>query len=136
MTRFRPCIDILSGRVTQIVGGTLRDSSNKSSSNTDTDAPVADPNLASITGNPRSSLLQSSDHITNHTSLLPSTYFARLYRENGLTGGHVILLSPGEDSQKAAREACDAWPGELQVGGGINPQNAPGWIRAGAGKVR
>ena len=133
MTRFRPCVDILSGRVTQIVGGSLRE--NRNNNDKDKDNNAAATTAASVTDNPQI-YQQSSNHITNHTSHLPSAHFARLYREHKLTGAHVILLSQDEYSRKAAREACDAWPGEMQVGGGINPQNAPEWIRAGAGKVR
>ncbi|KAG6919434.1 hypothetical protein DXG01_006317 [Tephrocybe rancida] len=59
--------------------------------------------------------------------------FARLYRDNKLEGGHVIKLGPRNDA--AAREALQAWPGGLQIGGGINDQNAQEWIDAGAGKV-
>ena len=36
-------------------------------------------------------------------------------RADGLTGGHVIRLGPGNDG--AAREALAAWPGGLQLGG-------------------
>lgn len=46
------------------------------------------------------------------------------------------MLDAIEGSRTAAREACAAWPGEMQVGGGINAQNAAEWIAAGAGKVR
>ncbi|KAG6814178.1 hypothetical protein H0H92_000854 [Tricholoma furcatifolium] len=59
--------------------------------------------------------------------------FARLYRDNGLEGGHVIKLGPRNDG--AAREALAAWPGGLQIGGGINDENAQEWIEAGASKV-
>ncbi|KAG6817406.1 hypothetical protein H0H87_009050 [Tephrocybe sp. NHM501043] len=59
--------------------------------------------------------------------------FARLYRENNLEGGHVIKLGPRNDA--AAREALQAWLGHLQIGGGINDQNAQEWINAGASKV-
>ncbi|KAG6900969.1 hypothetical protein C0993_004407 [Termitomyces sp. T159_Od127] len=59
--------------------------------------------------------------------------FARLYRDNKLEGGHVIKLGPGNDA--AAREALAAWPGGLQIGGGIDDQNAQEWINAGASKV-
>ncbi|KAG6854786.1 hypothetical protein C0991_001213 [Blastosporella zonata] len=59
--------------------------------------------------------------------------FARLYRDNKLEGGHVIKLGPRNDT--AAREALQAWPGGLQIGGGINDQNAQEWIDAGASKV-
>lgn len=63
----------------------------------------------------------------------PPAYYAELYRSNGLTGGHVIKLGPGND--KAAREALAAWPQGLQVGGGINASNAQEWLDAGAEKV-
>jgi phosphoribosylformimino-5-aminoimidazole carboxamide ribonucleotide (ProFAR) isomerase len=59
--------------------------------------------------------------------------FARLYREHGLEGGHVIKLGPGNDD--AARDALRAWPGALQIGGGINDENAKEWLDAGASKV-
>lgn len=71
---------------------------------------------------------------TNHVSLHPAGHFARLYRDNGLTGAHVIMLGPGNDD--AAREALAAWPGGLQVGGGITDRNAREWIDNGAEKVR
>lgn len=48
------------------------------------------------------SLLTSSSH--------PPAYYTNLYRENNLSGGHVIKLGPGND--EAAREALAAWPGE------------------------
>jgi phosphoribosylformimino-5-aminoimidazole carboxamide ribotide isomerase len=57
-----------------------------------------------------------------------------LYRDNDLTGAHVIMLGPG--NTEAAREALAAWPGALQVGGGITDKNAGEWIEAGAEKVR
>ncbi|KAH0587565.1 Enzyme that catalyzes the fourth step in the histidine pathway [Termitomyces sp. 'cryptogamus'] len=59
--------------------------------------------------------------------------FARLYRDNNLKGGHVIKLGRGNDA--AAREALAAWPGGLQIGGGMNDQNAQEWIDVGASKV-
>ncbi|KAK1236570.1 Enzyme that catalyzes the fourth step in the histidine pathway [Marasmius sp. AFHP31] len=59
--------------------------------------------------------------------------FARLYKENSLEGGHVIKLGPGNDD--AAKQALSAWPGSLQIGGGINDENAQLWIDAGASKV-
>jgi len=70
---------------------------------------------------------------TNFVSQLPPAHFAKLYRDNGLTGAHVIMLGPG--NTEAAREALEAWPGGLQVGGGITDQNAREWIDAGAEKV-
>jgi len=71
---------------------------------------------------------------TNFVSPHPPSHFARLYRDNDLTGAHVIMLGPG--NQDAARESLAAWPGKLQVGGGINDKNAREWIDAGAEKVR
>lgn len=102
MTIFRPCIDLHSGQVKQIVGGTL-----------DENAP--------------------GSLKTNFVSPHPPAHFARLYRDNGLRGAHVIMLGPG--NADAAREALAAWPGGLQVGGGITDQNAREWIDAGAEKV-
>ena len=67
---------------------------------------------------------------TNFVSENDSTYYAELYRKDNLTGGHVIKLGPGNDD--AAKNALKAWPGGLQVGGGINDQNARFWLDQGA----
>jgi len=75
----------------------------------------------------------STELRTNYVSKLPSSHYARLYRDNDLRGAHVIMLGPGNED--AAREACEAWPGALQVGGGINEGNAARWIGWGAEKV-
>lgn len=98
---FRPCIDLHEGRVKQIVGGSLSDSS------------------ASLR--------------TNFISEQPPRYYAELYRKDDLRGGHVIMLGP--NNVDAAREALSAWPGGLQIGGGINAQNAKDWLNAGASHV-
>lgn len=70
---------------------------------------------------------------TNFVSDRDSAWYADLYRRDGLTGGHVIKLGAGND--EASRDALAAWPGGLQVGGGIVPGNAEEWIRAGASHV-
>ncbi|EEQ86925.1 Histidine biosynthesis bifunctional protein hisB [Blastomyces dermatitidis] len=70
---------------------------------------------------------------TNYISSHPAGYFAKLYKEHGLAGGHVVMLGGG--NEEAAREALAAWPGGLQVAGGINDKNAQYWIEAGAEKV-
>lgn len=101
MTRFRPCIDLHSGQVKQIVGGTLS--------------------------------IQVSALKTNYVSQLPAGHYAQLYKDHALTGAHVIMLGPGNED--ATKEALKAWPGALQVGGGINDQNAMQWIERGAEKV-
>ncbi|KAL9045112.1 MAG: hypothetical protein Q9214_001806 [Letrouitia sp. 1 TL-2023] len=101
MTKFRPCIDLHSGQVKQIVGGTLNN--------------------------------ESAKLRVNHVSGLPASHFASLYREHGLGGAHVIMLGPG--NEVAAQEALSAWPGALQIGGGITEANAKLWIDRGAEKV-
>ncbi|MBI1175898.1 phosphoribosylformimino-5-aminoimidazole carboxamide ribotide isomerase [bacterium] len=70
---------------------------------------------------------------TNFVSERSAGWFAQKYREDNLTGGHVIKLGPGNDD--AAREALAAWPGGLQIGGGINGDNAATWLEAGASHV-
>ncbi len=102
MTRFRPCIDLHSGQVKQIVGGTLTTT--------------------------------TSDLETNYVSKLPSSHFAKIYKDNDLKGAHVIMLGPG--NEEAARSALAEWEGGLQVGGGITAENAAQWVEWGAEKVR
>jgi phosphoribosylformimino-5-aminoimidazole carboxamide ribotide isomerase len=70
---------------------------------------------------------------TNYVSKLPARYYAALYKDHDLQGGHVVMLGPGNDT--AAKEALNAWPGGLQVAGGITDQNAKYWILQGAQKV-
>ncbi|KAG0652395.1 hypothetical protein D0Z07_1474 [Hyphodiscus hymeniophilus] len=101
MTKFRPCIDLHSGQVKQIVGGTLT--------------------------------AATADLKTNYVSKLPAGHFAKLYKDNGLEGAHVIMLGPGNEA--AAKEALEEWKGGLQVGGGITDENAKQWIEWGAERV-
>ncbi len=70
---------------------------------------------------------------TNFVSKKPAAWFAELYRRDGLAGGHVIMLGPGNEPE--ARAALAAFPGGLQIGGGINSENARGWLDAGASHV-
>ena len=70
---------------------------------------------------------------TNFVSEKSSAEYASLYRKDGLRGGHVILLGPG--NELSARAALAAYPGGLQVGGGVNVDNAAGWLDAGASHV-
>lgn len=76
---------------------------------------------------------QVSDLKTNYVSQQTAGYYANLYKETNSTGGHVVMLGPGNEN--AAREALEQWPGKLQVGGGITDKNALEWIEAGAEKV-
>ncbi|MBQ0012680.1 MAG: phosphoribosylformimino-5-aminoimidazole carboxamide ribotide isomerase [Clostridiales bacterium] len=103
---FRPCIDIHNGKVKQIVGGTLDDSGAKE----------------------------------NFVSERSSAYFAKYYQELGIRGGHIIMLNKVgtpeyEASKSAAMEALEAYPGGMQVGGGIQAENAGAFIEAGASHV-
>ena len=70
---------------------------------------------------------------TNFVSDRPAAWYASLYQRDGLKGGHVILLGPGNEA--AAREALGAYPGGLHLGGGVNEDNAKGWLEAGASHV-
>ena len=106
---FRPCIDLRNGKVTQIVGATLRDAAASAASSAAEDAQ------------------------TNFLSDQGAAHFARMYAEDGLRGGHVIMRGPGKE--EAALEALRAYPGGLQVGGGVGPHNAATYIEAGASHV-
>lgn len=105
---FRPCIDIHNGKVKQIVGGTLTDEEDFAKENFVSDMQAAD--------------------------------YAALYRKKGLRGGHIILLnsvgSPYyEADKKQAEGALAAWPGALQIGGGIQADNAASFLSMGASHV-
>ncbi len=67
---------------------------------------------------------------TNFVSEHDAAWYAELYQRDGLTGGHVIKLGPGND--EAARSALAAYPQGLQLGGGIHLENAQQWLDAGA----
>ncbi len=76
----------------------------------------------------------------NFVSERGAAYFAEIYRQRGLTGGHVILLDAAdspyyEQTRQQALEALRAYPGGLMVGGGITPENAWKFLEAGAGHV-
>ncbi|MCR5654761.1 MAG: phosphoribosylformimino-5-aminoimidazole carboxamide ribotide isomerase [Lachnospiraceae bacterium] len=106
--QFRPCIDIHNGAVKQIVGATLKD--------------------------------QGDSANENFVSTNEADYYARLYKEHDLKGGHVILLNASDSPYYAktkaqALKALAAYPGGLQVGGGITAENAKEFIDAGASHV-
>lgn len=69
----------------------------------------------------------------NFVSENSAAWFAGLYQKDNLTGGHVIMLGKGNET--AAREALAAYPGGMQIGGGINADNARSWLDAGASHV-
>ena len=107
--QFRPCIDIHQGRVKQIVGGTLKDSADGKA---DSETPE-----------------------TNFETETSSAEFARMYQRDGIFGGHVIMLSRDDGTTQAAMDAVSAFPGGLQVGGGVTAETAMPLIDAGASHV-
>lgn len=105
---FRPCIDIHNGKVKQIVGGSLQDEGNTA----------------------RENFVAKQDAV----------FFAKLYRQEGIRGGHIILLNPSdseyfEKTKNQALRALRAYPEGLQLGGGINPENAKEFLDSGASHV-
>jgi len=70
---------------------------------------------------------------THFVSERPAAWYAELYKRDGLRGGHVIMLGPGNEA--AARGALAAFPGGLQIGGGVNLENARAWLETGASHV-
>ena len=105
---FRPCIDIHNGKVKQIVGGTLKDAGDFAAE--------------------------------NFVSEQDAAFYADLYRRCGLRNGHIILLNPPSSEYypatlAQAEAALAAWPGGLQIGGGINAENAASFLEKGASHV-
>lgn len=105
---FRPCIDIHNGKVKQIVGGSLADAGN-----------AADENFVSE---------------------YDAGFYAELYKSRNLKGGHIIILNAAgsefyEADRQQAFRALSAYSGGLQVGGGINADNAADYLNAGASHV-
>jgi len=110
--KFRPCIDLHNGQVKQIVGSTLTDATTATDDNNNANKTSLD---------------------TNFETDRPAADYAKMYETDALTGGHVIMLGPG--NQEAAQNALKAYPKGLQVGGGINDTNALSWLEAGASHV-
>ncbi|MBD5395853.1 MAG: phosphoribosylformimino-5-aminoimidazole carboxamide ribotide isomerase [Lachnospiraceae bacterium] len=76
----------------------------------------------------------------NFVSKQTAAFFAGLYRDKGLKGGHIILLNPAssefyEETKKQALLALKEYPGGLMAGGGITPDNAVEYLNAGASHV-
>lgn len=106
--KFRPCIDIHNGKVKQIVGG---------------------------------SLLDKGDYAQdNFVSEKDGDFYAKLYKDAGLEGGHIILLNPAGSQyyEEDVRQAClalSAYPGGLQIGGGMTAENAAFFLEQGASHI-
>lgn len=76
---------------------------------------------------------QDQNVIENFVAEQDSAYYANMFKEDQLTGGHVIMLGSG--NEEAALLALKAYPNGLQVGGGITNENAKKYIEAGASHV-
>jgi phosphoribosylformimino-5-aminoimidazole carboxamide ribotide isomerase len=75
----------------------------------------------------------AADVVENFVSDHDPAYYAEQFRQDGLTGGHVIMLGGGNEA--AASEALSAYRGGLQIGGGIHADNAADWLERGASHV-
>lgn len=80
-----------------------------------------------------STLGKISPVVENFISEKDSSYYAKMFANDGLTGGHVIMLGPG--NEEAAALALKSYPGGLQIGGGITAENAKQYIDLGASHV-
>ena len=79
------------------------------------------------------SLDDVSEPETNFATAKSPAEFASLFRDDELHSGHVIMLGSG--NEEAAKAALEAYPQGLQLGGGINPDNAKEWLDRGAAAV-
>lgn len=106
--KFRPCIDIHNGKVKQIVGGSLLDKGEYAQD--------------------------------NFVSEKDGDFYAKLYKDAGLERGHIILLNPAGSQyyEEDVRQAClalSAYPGGLQIGGGMTAENAAFFLEQGASHI-
>ncbi len=76
---------------------------------------------------------ENKEVVENFSSEHDSSYYAKLFAQNQLTGGHVIMLGAG--NEEAAIRALQTYPNGLQIGGGITADNASHYIEAGASHV-
>jgi len=76
---------------------------------------------------------EAKNPVVNFESELLAADYARMYKDDCLPGGHVISLGPG--NHEMAVSALQAYPGGLQIGGGITPENAADYLNAGASHV-
>ncbi|GHU42929.1 hypothetical protein FACS1894111_07660 [Clostridia bacterium] len=76
----------------------------------------------------------------NFTTEQSAASFAVRYKQDALSGGHIILLNRTDSphyqaTKEQALSALYAYPEGLQVGGGITSENAGEFIEAGASHV-
>lgn len=73
--------------------------------------------------------------VTNFKSPFRAGFYALKFKSDGLSGGHIIMLNSDPLNAAAAVDALTVWPDGFQLGGGMNPENAPGWIDRGASAI-
>lgn len=76
----------------------------------------------------------------NFVSEQDAAFYAKMYQEDGIKGGHIILLNAADSeyfdaTRQQAIEALHAYPNGLQIGGGITAENASFYIEEGASHV-
>ena len=71
----------------------------------------------------------------NFVAQKDASYFAKIYKQDGLRGGHIIMLDQTEETKQQTLSAIKTFGKGLQVGGGITPKNALDFINAGASQV-
>lgn len=87
------------------------------------------------------SLLDQSDFAReNFISEYDAAFYAKIYKNRNIHGGHIILLNSTDsrfyaETKRQALQALKVYPMGLQVGGGINPLNAREFLEAGASHV-
>lgn len=72
---------------------------------------------------------------TNFVATESAAFFANLYKKDSLLGGHVIMLDDSIETKQEALSALTAFPGGLQIGGGITVENATTFLDSGASQV-
>ncbi len=78
--------------------------------------------------------------VENFVSIHDARHYARIYKNDGLKGGHIILLNSRESPYYAAdldlaRAAMSEFFGGMMIGGGVTAKNAPALLDAGASHV-
>ena len=76
----------------------------------------------------------------NFVATQDAAFYARLYKESNIKGGHIILLNKAgtpfyEEDVAQAEGALKEYPGGLQIGGGITAENAREFLNMGASHV-
>ena len=106
--KFRPCIDIHNGKVKQIVGGSLKDAGDQAEE--------------------------------NFVSGQDAAFYAAMYRDAGPERGTCDPSQRGgfalfSGHERTGAESAETYPGGLQLGGGVRPENAEEYLEGGASHV-